>query len=244
MKPMTRCLDDTQLLYLLQGRLPSVDIRAFELHIDGCRDCQGLVEDLARAELPASDSLQEIHADDWDKPSTEPYTISPRYTQPKAIGKGGMGQVFRVLDRLTGHSVALKRMSLRSSVSSDSLLALAARTGCSPSALSLNSKRLLLAKEFRTLASLRHPNIISVLDYGFDNCREPYFTMELLEDAFPLLPFAAAAPLQLQIELLVELLRALSYLHRHGILHRDCTESKIVGVTQGWNGGEKVWNGG
>jgi hypothetical protein len=43
-----------------------------------------------------------------------------------------------------------------------------------------------LAREFRTLASIRHPHIISVLDYGFGPSREPYFTMELLADARPL----------------------------------------------------------
>ena len=42
--------------------------------------------------------------------------------------------------------------------------------------------RLALAHEFRTLASFRHPNIISVLDYGFDAARNPYYTMELLRE--------------------------------------------------------------
>ena len=36
-----------------------------------------------------------------------------------------------------------------------------------------------LAREFKVLASLRHPNIISVLDYGFDDESQPYITMEV-----------------------------------------------------------------
>ena len=40
--------------------------------------------------------------------------------------------------------------------------------------------RLTLANEFQTLASLRHPNIINVLDYGFYDGKQPYFTMSLL----------------------------------------------------------------
>src|SRR5260370_19659271 len=47
--------------------------------------------------------------------------------------------------------------------------------------------RLALTQEFRVLASLRHPCIISVLDYGFDEQRQPYFTMELLEEPLDLL---------------------------------------------------------
>jgi serine/threonine protein kinase len=43
--------------------------------------------------------------------------------------------------------------------------------------------RMALAQEFRTLAALRHPNIISVLDYGFDGQGSPFFTMELLPNA-------------------------------------------------------------
>ena len=40
--------------------------------------------------------------------------------------------------------------------------------------------RMALAQEFRTLAALRHPHIISVLDYGFVEQSQPFFTMELL----------------------------------------------------------------
>ena len=41
--------------------------------------------------------------------------------------------------------------------------------------------RLALAQEFKVLASLRHPNIISVLDYGFDE-RNGLFTGKMLRD--------------------------------------------------------------
>ncbi|MEZ4591178.1 MAG: hypothetical protein R3D55_08545 [Chloroflexota bacterium] len=39
--------------------------------------------------------------------------------------------------------------------------------------------RLALAREFQILAGLRHPHNISVLDYGFDEAKRPYFTMTL-----------------------------------------------------------------
>ncbi|MFM2418620.1 MAG: hypothetical protein RL385_3343, partial [Pseudomonadota bacterium] len=38
----------------------------------------------------------------------------------------------------------------------------------------------LLASEYRTLVSLKHPRIIEVYDYGFD-AEGPYYTMELLD---------------------------------------------------------------
>jgi serine/threonine protein kinase len=42
--------------------------------------------------------------------------------------------------------------------------------------------RLALAREFQILAGLRHPHIISVLDYGFDEARRPFFTMTYLPE--------------------------------------------------------------
>ena len=42
--------------------------------------------------------------------------------------------------------------------------------------------RLALASEFRVLSSLRHPNIVSVLDYGFQANGSPFFTMRWLRN--------------------------------------------------------------
>ena len=88
--------------------------------------------------------------------------------------------------------------------------------------------RLALAQEFRTLASVRHPHIISVLDYGFVSRTQPFFTMELLEDARSLSAAAKGQPLEKQAALLLQLLQALSYLHRYGILHRDLKPANVM----------------
>ena len=88
--------------------------------------------------------------------------------------------------------------------------------------------RLGLAQEFRTLASLRHPHIISVLDYGFDSEQQPYFTMELLSAAAPLLEGGQKLPRPLRFQLLLQLLNALMYLHRRGVLHRDIKPANIL----------------
>jgi serine/threonine protein kinase len=89
--------------------------------------------------------------------------------------------------------------------------------------------RLTLAREFRLLSSLRHPNIISVLDYGFDDELRPYFTMELLDRAESIMRAGAAAP-EARVGLLVQTLQALAYLHRRGVIHRDLKPGNVMVV--------------
>jgi serine/threonine protein kinase/tetratricopeptide (TPR) repeat protein len=88
--------------------------------------------------------------------------------------------------------------------------------------------RLTLAREFRLLSSLRHPNIISVLDYGFDDHLEPYFTMELLEGADTIMSAGKALPIEGKLDLLAQTLQALAYLHRRGIIHRDLKPGNVM----------------
>src|SRR5262245_15090756 len=83
-----------------------------------------------------------------------PALLAGRYQVLNQLGRGSMGTVYRALDRLTGRVVTIKRLHVPSHASS-------------ASAGSGSDVRLELAREFSLLAALRHPNIISVLDYGF-----------------------------------------------------------------------------
>ena len=142
--------------------------------------------------------------------------IGRRYILKESLGAGGMGAVYLATDRLTGGAVALKRV-----IQPDEH---------SPNASTGNSQdyRLALAQEFKVLASLRHPNIISVLDYGFDESRQPYVAMELLDNAVSVLEAGDGQPLDVRLDLLVQMLRALTYLHRRNVLHRDLKPSNVM----------------
>ncbi|MDX2161775.1 MAG: BREX system ATP-binding domain-containing protein [bacterium] len=143
-------------------------------------------------------------------PSAAALLLGNRYQLVEPLGAGAMGAIYRAQDRLTGQHVALKRVIAASEAySSDDL-------------------RLALMREFRMLASLHHPHIISVLDYGFDSARQPYYTMSLIEGAGDVVSYARRQPLETQLALISQLLQALAYLHRRGVLHRDLKPMNVL----------------
>ncbi len=88
-----------------------------------------------------------------------PKVIGP-YRVLETLGSGGVGTVYRAIDRRTGETAALKLLS----------------TG---PALDPRAARR-LAREFETLRDLSHPNVVKVYDTGVFQ-GYPYLAMELVE---------------------------------------------------------------
>lgn len=132
------------------------------------------------------------------------------YVYRRAVGKGGMAQVL-LADDPDGQPVALKVLK-------------ANRVGSG-----LNRFK----REFKALSRLRHPNVIRVDAYG-DIHGHPYIVMEYVDgtDLHHLLhelrAMAPAARWKRAEEVLVDISRALAYIHRRGLVHRDLKPSNVL----------------
>jgi tetratricopeptide (TPR) repeat protein len=143
-------------------------------------------------------------------------TLGKRYILKDEIGRGGMGTVYRTHDRLSGDHIALKR------VTDTSALGFQDRPDTD------SELHLALANEFKVLASLRHPNIIAVLDYGFDRDNLPYFTMPFVDDAQDIIVASQTASPKTKLKLFMQMLQASVYLHRRNVLHRDLKPANVL----------------
>ncbi len=152
--------------------------------------------------------------------------VGGRYRIDSMLGRGGMGTVYRA-DDLLGGVVALKRLHASVEEVTRDETSTAGQTSTVSGKVAIS-----LAHEFRTLSSLRHPNVISVLDYGFDAQHRPYLTMELLEQAQTLAQMARDKPYPARLQLLTQVLQALVYLHRRGVIHRDLKPANVLVVNE------------
>ena len=144
-------------------------------------------------------------------------TMEPRriagYTLLEQIGYGGMAVVYRARQEVLDRIVAIKILSENMAASSEFM------------------ER--FRREARTAANLRHPNVITVHDFGEDERGVPYLVMEYIEG--PTLADLMDAGLDDERipNLLDQIAAGLDYAHARGVIQRDIKPGNVLMTEEG-----------
>jgi serine/threonine protein kinase len=139
---------------------------------------------------------------------------SARYEFEKPIGSGGMGVVYRALDRRTKEPVAIKVLKHR--LSENPIL----------------HQRLI--REFKAATELEHPNVVRALSCETDG--EVSFLVYELVDGGSLadrIEQFGRLPEDVAVRIVTQIAQALQYAHDRKIIHRDVKPDNILLLSNG-----------
>jgi eukaryotic-like serine/threonine-protein kinase len=132
-----------------------------------------------------------------------------RYRILRKLGSGGMANVYLAEDEELGRRVAIKILNERYATDD-----------------SFNER---FRREAKSAAGLSHPNIVSIYDRG-ESDGIPYIAMEVIEGRSlkELILTKGPLPIPTAVEHAKQVLSALRFAHRNGIIHRDIKPHNIL----------------
>ena len=138
--------------------------------------------------------------------------LANRYRIEKPIGEGGMGMVFAAVDETLERRVAVKVIKDQ---------------------LHHGEGIARFQREARMAASLSHPHIVTVHDFGIDEMGSPYLVMELLEGRSLRAAIKADGRMSMSgaLPILGGLASAIDAAHAKGVIHRDLKPENVFLTT-------------
>jgi len=144
--------------------------------------------------------------------------VDNRYRIAKLLGQGGMGAVYRAWDMRLNRVIALKEMIPQLGLDAETLAELCEQ----------------FRQEAQVLGTLVHPNLVRVTDY-FSWEGNEYLVMDFVGGE-SLAERIARDGAQAEEQVLAwagQLLEALGYCHKKGVLHRDIKPQNIIITPEG-----------
>jgi serine/threonine protein kinase len=170
-----------------------------------------------RCENCYEDDVEVCPSDDTKTKQTLPGSrlLSSRYLLEKRLGRGAMGQVYLARDQnLVTRRVAVK--TVRPDILNDE-------------DLQEGEAIARFEREARAAASIRHPNVVDVTDFGKSADGVFFLVMEYVEgeSLYQLLRREGTLDLQRTITILGQAVAGVEAAHDEGILHRDLKPANI-----------------
>ena len=151
-------------------------------------------------------------------PTASSDSVGGRYRIVERIGEGGMGLVYKVV-----HSELNKTFALK-------VIMPSAATNNKDGRDDTPQLRQQFFREARMASSLRHPNIVDVVDFGEDTALGSFMVMEFV-DGKPLVNAlheeGKLAP-RVACEIAYQVAEALNYIHQNDIIHCDIKTENIL----------------
>ena len=146
-------------------------------------------------------------------PMPFPRMLASRYRLEKRLGRGGMGTVYRASDVALEREVAVKMLR-------EDLIANAEA-----------AER--FRREARMSASVTHPNLVVIHDFGIESGRGAFLVMELLmgKNLRQQLLQTGRLPVPRALEILRGVCAAVEAAHKRGLIHRDLKPENIFLTT-------------
>lgn len=140
---------------------------------------------------------------------TELKDLLTKYEVLEKLGEGGMGIVYKAVQRSMARTVALKVLS--------------------PKYASRPKFVDQFIREARAAGQLNHPNIIQVHDVGTENDIH-YFSMEFVDGSTCMHLLRGDGPFKVPeaLEIIRQVARALDYAHSHRLIHQDIKPDNIM----------------
>jgi len=150
-----------------------------------------------------------------------------KYTIEKKIGEGGFGITYKATQSSLGRTVCIKEYFPAGKCVRNTYAKTLHLQGFTLE--QFEKYRQAFVKEAKTLANLRHPNIVEVIDI-FDENNTSYMVMPFIEgqSLYSITKRRGKLPYPEAVNYIAQITSAVGYIHKKNILHRDIKPDNVI----------------